>query len=201
MRWVAAGGLLWAVSCAEPPAPKDHPSEPAGATEDSGYWTATLPTDDTVFEDPRRGEDTGLPPADSEVPDASDLYLRHGGVAWSQLDLKRGHVKLTAGEFACAELFDPGSPLAEGVHTDIDPLMDDALEPVWVDSYRPGMERPALTNTIVQFAGNGSPPAEDAVLTVHSWNDRTVVVSYVSSTLATEPIELWNCGEKGPWGL
>jgi len=192
--------MLWAVSCAEPPAPKEGLSEPAGATEDSGQWTATLPTDDTVFEDPRRGEDTGLAPADSEVPDASDLYLRHGGVAWSQLDLKRGHVKLTAGDFACSELFDPGSPLAEGVHTDIDPLMDDSEEPIWVDEYQLGEERPALANTIVQFAGSGSPPEDGALLTVHSWTDRSVVVSFVSGELSAERVELWNCGERGPWG-
>lgn len=182
----------------------DAPDKPATGSAgqgpvDTGEWVIELPTDDVPFDDPRRGAETGLPPTDSGDPESAELYLRHGGVAWSQLDLMRGHIKLTTGDFTCAELFDPGMPLAEGVHTDIDPRHTDASEPIWTDAYRPGTARPSLTNTIVQFGGTGSPPSDDTVLTIHTWSERSVVISYTSSALSSPPIEVWNCGERGPW--
>ena len=195
---------LWPLVCLCACSGDDKDPTPTGSATpvpvDSGEWTIGLPTDDTPFDDPRRGAETGLPPPDSADPEATELYLRHGGVAWSQLDVKRGHIKLTAGDFTCAELFDPGSALAEGVHTDIDPLHTDDLEPIWEGAYPVGNDRPNLVNTIVQFAGEGSPAPDDAVLTVHAWTDRGVLVSFESSVVSTTPIEVWNCGEKGPWG-
>lgn len=192
------GLALSATGCGAKELAPSGSADPSGAS-DTGTWTIGLPVDDTPSDDPRREPDTGLPPPDSGDPEAAELYLRHGGVAWSELDLFRGHVKLTDGDFTCAELFDAGALLAQGVHTDVDPVHDDLGVPQWEASYRVSDDRPALTNAIVQAAGSGSPVPEDAVLTIHTWTDREVVIEYIGGGLASGPVVVWNCGLRSAW--
>lgn len=191
--------LLTACACSATQKDERPPEATVPEAADSGPWEVGLPVDPSSFDDPRRGVDTGLATSDSGGSERPVLYLRHGVAAWSMLDVKRAHVKLTAGDFTCAEVFDAGSLLAEGVHADLDPLIADDGTPQWVDTYHIRTERPAMANAIIQYAGSGSAPPEDSVMEVLSWNERTVEVQFTSSVVSSGVVALTNCGERWPW--
>jgi len=199
MRGLVVVVVVGVCACGGAPPPATRPVPASQPGVDSGVWEAALPIDNTPFDDPRRGVDTGLAVTGTTGGDMPELYLRHGLFAWSLLDVKRGHVKITTGDFTCGELFDRGSALAEGIHVDIDPLYTDAAEPQWEDTYLVQNARPAMANGIVQYAGEGSAFPEDAVLVVHSWGERTVEVAFSSSVVSSEVVALTNCGERAPW--
>ena len=126
--------VLAACACSATPNAERPPEATVPEAADSGPWEVGLPVESSSFDDPRRGVDTGLATSDSGGSERPVLYLRHGVAAWSMLDVKRAHVKLTAGDFTCAEVFDAGSLLAEGVHADLDPLIAEDGTPRWVDT-------------------------------------------------------------------
>lgn len=199
--WWALVFAVGQVACRGPSKSTDDPTgTPEAGPQDSGALVIELPTDDNPFDDPRRGSDTGRPPPDSADPHTPELYLRYGAVAWSQLDLRRGHIKLTDGDYTCAELFDPGAPLAQGVHADLDPTFDASGMPVWETTYQVQADRPTIVNGIIQVGGGGTPVCEEARLYVLSWDARSAVVQFVGPTVTTGEVELINCGERAPWG-
>ncbi len=186
-------------ACGGSPPPITTPVWPVEATVDSGSWEVSIPVDNAAFDDPRRAVDTGLAVSGNSHLETPELYLRHGVVAWSLLDVQRAHVKITAGDFTCAEMFDVGSALAEGIHVDLDPVYSDADGPRWQDVYLVQNARPAMANGIVQYAGEGTPMPEEALLQVHSWGDRVVEVSFTSTLVSSGLVALTNCGERAPW--